>query len=104
MASQGTSIFGDTLKGKLGNLKRTRLTLLVTPTCPYCAQAVLIENSLVMDSEKNLSIDIVETYENPDIARQYNVTGVPVTVFNGNPLDTIVGVPTLGSLLQKLRK
>nr|MDO8109785.1 thioredoxin family protein [Candidatus Sigynarchaeota archaeon] len=103
MASTGKTIFtGGSLAKDLNAVQKARLELIVTPTCPYCAQAALIENSLVMESKGKLTIDIVESYENPDIAREYNVTAVPVTFVNGNPAKKIVGVPTLTALLDIL--
>jgi glutaredoxin-like protein len=102
MASTGKTIFDGTIVSKLEGIRKARLELIVTPTCPYCAQAALIENSLVMESRGKLSIDVVESYENPDIARKYNVSGVPVTVFNGDPANQIVGVPTLAAIMSKL--
>jgi glutaredoxin-like protein len=104
MASSGKTIFGDLLQGKLDGVQKARLELIVTPTCPYCAQAALIENSLVMDSKGKLAIDVVESYENPDVARKYSVTGVPVTVFDGDPASQIVGVPSLSAILSKVVK
>ena len=65
-------------------------------------EAALIENALVMESRGKLAIDIVESYENPDIARKYQVTGVPATIIDGNPATKIEGVPTLAMLLQRL--
>nr|MDO8086131.1 thioredoxin family protein [Candidatus Sigynarchaeum springense]MDO8119670.1 thioredoxin family protein [Candidatus Sigynarchaeota archaeon] len=102
MASTGKTIFSGMLGSKLDSVRKARLELIVTPTCPYCAQAALIENSLVMESAGKLAVDVVESYENPDIARKYNVTGVPVTVFNGNPANQIVGVPTLAAILARI--
>jgi glutaredoxin-like protein len=102
MASSGKTIFDGLLQGKLDGIRKSRLELIVTPTCPYCAQAALIENSLVMESNGKLAIDVVESYENPDIARKYSVTGVPVTVFDGDPANQIVGVPTLVAILSKI--
>src|SRR5271157_683695 len=98
MASNRTSIFGGAITSKMEAFHKARLELIVTPTCPYCAQAALIENSIVMESSGKLAIDIIEAYENPDIARKYNVTGVPVTVVDGNLEKKIVGVPSLASL------
>jgi glutaredoxin-like protein len=102
MASTGRTIFDGMLGGKLDGVRKARLELIVTPTCPYCAQAALIENSLVMESKGKLAIDVVESYENPDIARKYSVSGVPVTVFDGDPARQIVGVPSLAAILNKL--
>lgn len=104
MASSGKTIFDGMLKGKMDDARKARLELIVTPTCPYCAQAALIENSLVMESDGKLAIDVVESYENPDIARKYNVSGVPVTVFDGDPARQIVGVPSLAAILSKLAR
>ncbi len=104
MASSGKTIFGDLHQVKLDGVRKARLELIVTPTCPYCAQAALIENSLVMESDGKLAIDVVESYENPDIARKYNVSGVPVTVFDGDPARQIVGVPSLAAILSKLAR
>jgi len=98
MASNKTSIFGGAIASKLAAFRKARLELIVTPTCPYCAQAALIENSMVMESSGKLTVNIIEAYENPDIARTYNVTGVPVTIIDGDPEKKIVGVPSLAIL------
>lgn len=84
----------------LGRIKKpVSMRVIVTPTCPYCAQAVLLENSLAILSDK-VRVEIVESYENPDIARQYNVTGVPVTIVDEK--RRIEGVPNVALLLSHL--
>ena len=98
LASNKTSIFSGALASKMDAFRKARIELIVTPTCPYCAQAALIENSLIMESGGKLTIEIVEAYENPDVARKYNVTGVPVTIIDGNPGKKMVGVPSLVNL------
>ncbi len=55
-----------------------------TPTCPYCPQAVLLAHRLAMENEL-IHADMVEAYEFPQLANQYQVMGVPRTVIN----DTI---------------
>ncbi len=102
MASTGITILGNFMEKAIDRVRKARLELIVTPTCPYCSQAALIENSLVMESKGKLTIDIVESYENPDIARKYQVTGVPVTIIDGDPATKITGVPTLAMLLQRV--
>ena len=52
-----------------------------TPTCPYCPQAVLLAHRLAMESEF-IHADMVEAYEFPQLATQYQVMGVPRTVIN----------------------
>ncbi len=101
MASTGQTVLGDLANEQLARIKKpVTLEVIVTPTCPYCAQAVLLENSLAIMSE-NVSVDVVESYENPDIARKYEVTGVPVTIINKE--KKITGVPNLASLLSGMQ-
>lgn len=44
--------------------------------------------------------DVVEAYQNPDVAVKYGVTGVPATVINEQ--RTFVGVPNLDKFVDKL--
>jgi glutaredoxin-like protein len=101
MASSRESMLGDTADAQLSRIKKhAKVMVIVTPTCPYCAQAVLLENALAIQSKDKVSIEIVESYENPDIARKYEVTGVPVTIVNG--AKKITGVPNLALLLSTM--
>ncbi|MHA1792107.1 MAG: protein disulfide oxidoreductase [Promethearchaeota archaeon] len=100
MISSGETPFGDLVLDRLKRIKKkASLICIVTPTCPYCAQAVLLENSLAILSEK-VSIEIVESYENPDIARKYGVSAVPVTIINEK--ERITGVPNVALLINKM--
>jgi glutaredoxin-like protein len=101
MASSKESLLGDTADAQLSRIKkRAKVMVIVTPTCPYCAQAVFLENALAIRSKDKVSVEIVESYENPDIARKYEVTGVPVTIVNG--ANRITGVPNLAQLLSTM--
>jgi glutaredoxin-like protein len=53
----------------------------VTPTCPYCPQAVRLAHRLAMESEM-ITADMVEAIEFPHLANKYAVYGVPRTVIN----------------------
>ncbi len=53
----------------------------VTPTCPYCPQAVRLAHRLAMESEL-ITADMVEAIEFPHLANKYSVYGVPRTVIN----------------------
>ncbi|MFN2122947.1 MAG: protein disulfide oxidoreductase [Candidatus Promineifilaceae bacterium] len=53
----------------------------VTPTCPYCPQAVLMAHKMAMASEL-VTADMVEASEFPHLSMKYNVMGVPRTVIN----------------------
>ena len=53
----------------------------VTPTCPYCPQAVRLAHKFAMESE-NIRADMVEAIEFPQLANKHAVYGVPRTVIN----------------------
>jgi glutaredoxin-like protein len=53
----------------------------VTPTCPYCPQAVLMAHKMAMASEF-VTADMVEANEFPHLSMKYSVMGVPRTVIN----------------------
>ena len=101
MASTGETILVNLIDDNVAAIKGGKLMVIVTPTCPYCSQAVLLENSLAIVSKGKIKVEVVEAYENPDIAKQWQVSGVPVTIVNDR--DKIVGVPNLPKLLGYLR-
>ncbi len=51
----------------------------VTPSCPYCPRAVLLAHQFAMVSEKIVGV-MVESYEFPAKADEWNVMSVPHTV------------------------
>lgn len=53
----------------------------VTPTCPYCTQAVRLAHRFAMESDL-ITADMVESMEFPHLANRYQVYGVPRTVIN----------------------
>jgi glutaredoxin-like protein len=57
------------------------LQVFVTPTCPYCPQAVLLGHKLAMESDM-ITADMVEAIEFPHLSNKYSVQGVPRTVIN----------------------
>jgi len=61
--------------------KPLHLQVFVTPTCPYCPQAVILAHQLAMASDM-VTADMVEISEFPHLAQKYQVQGVPRTVIN----------------------
>ena len=59
------------------------LQVFVTPTCPYCPQAVILAHRLAMESDF-IQADVVEASEFPALSNKYHVYGVPRTVINEN--------------------
>jgi glutaredoxin-like protein len=53
----------------------------VTPTCPYCPQAVRLAHKFAIESEQ-ITADMVEAIEFPHLANKFSVYGVPRTVIN----------------------
>jgi glutaredoxin-like protein len=52
-----------------------------TPTCPHCPRAVAVAHEMAF-ANPHITAFAVEATEFPDLARRYQVTGVPKTVVN----------------------
>jgi len=92
--SQSTLAFLNDLEQPL------HLQVFVTPTCPYCPQAVILAHLMAFASDK-VTADMVEVTEFPHLGQRYNVMGVPRTVIND---DTYIeGAAPENMLLEKLR-
>ena len=82
MVSTGIVKLTDESKAFLANLQKPlHLQVFVTPTCPYCPQAVSLAHQFAMASDK-VTADMVEISEFPHLAQKYQVQGVPRTVIN----------------------
>lgn len=82
MVSRGESGLSQQTVSQLAKLTdAVHLQVFVTPTCPYCPQAVHLAHQMAMASEK-VTADMVEAIEFPHLSNKYNVMGVPRTVIN----------------------
>jgi glutaredoxin-like protein len=77
------------------------LQVFVTPTCPYCPQAVIMAHQLAMESDL-ITADMVEAIEFPQLSNKYRVHGVPRTVINET--THMEGAAPESVLLAKLRE
>jgi glutaredoxin-like protein len=59
----------------------TVMRVFTTPSCPHCPRAVALANEMAFASP-HVTAYAVEATEFPDLARQYQVSGVPKTVVN----------------------
>jgi glutaredoxin-like protein len=59
----------------------TKVHVFTTPTCPHCPRAVSVAHEMAF-ANPNITAFAVEATEFPDLARRYQVTGVPKTVVN----------------------
>ncbi|MEM1900007.1 MAG: thioredoxin family protein [Zestosphaera sp.] len=94
----------NTVKG-VANLKApVKIDVIVTPTCPYCPYAALLANMFAFESYRSggklITADIIEAYENPDIADKYGVMSVPTIAVNGEV--EFIGVPYEDQLLERV--
>jgi thioredoxin reductase (NADPH) len=83
MVSTKESGFSKKSKIALKALKEERhVMVFVTPDCPYCPGQVMNAFRAAIEQPKLVSAECVESIENIDTARAYNVGAVPHTVIN----------------------
>lgn len=82
MVSSGDSGLSAETKEWVAELESpVHMQVFVTPTCPYCPQAVILAHRLAMESDL-IKADMVEAIEFPGLSNKYHVQGVPRTVIN----------------------
>ncbi len=78
---RGLDLADSTVKA-LGQVQKPmRIQVFVTPTCPYCPNAVRLAHKFARAS-KHIIGEGVEVSEFPDLIEKYSVQGVPKTVVN----------------------
>lgn len=88
MASLGTSILSDASKKRLTDLKDKRnVKVFMSPTCPYCPQQAVTAIAAAIEKPGIVTAEIIEIYENRDLAIKYNAFSVPQVFID----DQIVG-------------
>ncbi len=84
MVSLGFSVLTRQSREKLAKLAEKRhIMVFVSPTCPYCPQQVIYAVAAAIERKDLISVEIIEIFENEDLAREYNVLSVPQTAING---------------------
>lgn len=79
------------------------LQVFVTPSCPYCPRAVLLAHQMAMENPQMIRAEGVEAMEFPDLARRFNVQGVPQTVINSGAGIVVGAVPEQNLLAEIAR-
>jgi glutaredoxin-like protein len=102
MVSQRESGLDDDTKQYIKDLEAPlHMQVFVTPTCPYCPQAVRLAHMMAMECDKVVG-DMVEATEFPHLSQKYQVMGVPRTVINE---DTFVeGAVPPAMLVDKVKE
>jgi len=68
------------------------LQVFVTPTCPYCPQAVVLAHKMAMENAL-VQAEMVEATEFPELSNRFGVSGVPQTTINSGKGNVIGAVP-----------
>ena len=101
VAAGKPELAADTIEA-LGALSEpVHLQVFVTPTCPYCTQAVTLAHQMAIASPL-VRADMVEAIEFPHEAIKYQVMGVPRTVINETV--HIEGAAPESTVLKELQK
>jgi len=80
--SRGASELPDEMKAKLAGLEKpVRIRVFVTPTCPYCPQAVATANHIAL-AATGVKAEMVEAMEFEELSERFEVRGVPRIVIN----------------------
>jgi alkyl hydroperoxide reductase subunit AhpF len=82
MISTEKSGLSDETKNKLKAIsKPAHIQVFVTLTCPYCSSAVAMGHRMAYESD-NITADMVNAQEFPQLTQRYNVFAVPKVVIN----------------------
>lgn len=93
MVSSADSGLSESAKQFLSTVdKEISLQVFVTPSCPYCPQAVILAHKLALESPFIQSA-MVEAIEFPDLSAKYGVSGVPHTLINEGAAAEIGAIP-----------
>ena len=76
------------------------MLVFVTPTCPYCPQAVVLAHQMALESPM-IESEMIEATEFPDLSMRFNVSGVPQTTINEGA-GTVVGAVPEGNLVAEI--
>lgn len=102
VSRRSTDLTEETRSFLAGLTEPVLLQVFVTPTCPYCPQAVVLAHQMALESEL-VQAEMVESTEFQDLAMQFNVRGVPQTTINAGKA-TVVGAVPENNLLQQIEQ
>lgn len=90
MVSTGNSFLSAQSKDLLKELDEPRqIKVFVSPTCPYCPGQCVNAIKTAIEKPLLVSVECVETGENPEYAEEYSVGSIPHTVYDDERLSTV---------------
>lgn len=93
LVSTADSGLKSATKKYLNSVKKpVKLEVFVTPTCPYCPQAVILGHQMAVESQF-IESTMVEATEFPELSTRYGVGGVPHTVINFDAASMVGAAP-----------
>ena len=103
LVSSRDSGLNEATRKVLANLEHpVLLQVFVTPTCPYCPQAVVLAHQMALESPM-VEAEMVEAMEYPELSQRHGVGGVPQTTINDGAVHVVGAVPE-PHLLDEIRK
>jgi glutaredoxin-like protein len=91
MLGTGNSGLSERSRAQLAAIATpVHLQTFVTPTCPYCPQAVLTGYRLAFHNPSILA-EGIEANEFPSLSQYYRISSVPDTVIHGHASERILG-------------
>lgn len=78
------------------------IQVFVTPTCPYCPQAVRTAHRFAYASPK-VTGEMVEAQEFPALSQKHNIGGVPDAVINGG-VQRVLGAQPVSAFLDAVKR
>ncbi|HPC25705.1 MAG TPA: thioredoxin family protein, partial [Fervidobacterium sp.] len=81
--------------------KPVKISVFVTPTCPYCPKAALTAHNMALASDK-VTAEVVEAGEFFDLSDQFGVSSVPHIAINRNPDKFFIGAYPEPQFLQQV--
>ncbi|MBN1231054.1 MAG: thioredoxin family protein [Anaerolineales bacterium] len=101
--SKGKTELSDDTKDYLKNLTEpVHMMVFVTPTCPYCPQAVILAHQMAMESDL-VTAEMIEATEFPELSNQFQVSGVPQTTINAGA-GTVVGAAPENQMVAEIQQ
>lgn len=101
--SSRNSGLSEQTREQLKNIKKpVHLMVFVTPTCPYCPQAVLLAHQFAMENPL-IQAEMIEATEFQEISQKHGVSGVPQTTINDGAGMVVGAVPESHLLAEILR-
>jgi len=101
LVSGRDSKLGEDIRDMLKDLDQpVNMLVFVTPTCPYCPQAVVLAHQMALESPM-IEAEMIEATEFPDLSMRFNVSGVPQITINEGA-GTIVGAVPEGNMIAEI--